>query len=477
MLAAYDVAEVRAAEADEFARLARLGLPDNTLMLRAAYGVACAAVSFLGGAYGRRVRLLVGAGNNGGDALYAGAVLARRGARVEAVLLTPERVHHEGLSALLAAGGRVRRTGGRVDPPELVIDGIVGIGATGGVRPEARVALMECGAAPILAVDVPSGVDVDTGEVNGNCVEADLTLALGAHKVAHLVDPAARMCGRVALVDLGLSFTGPSTVALEAADVAGLLPSEQPSGHKYSRGVVGLRTGSKEYPGAAVLSVAGAGCGLAGMVRYDGPAVAGVQAAHPEVVVGPGRVQAWVVGSGGASEAGAALSGCLADNVPTVVDADALEPFAQLRTAEASRDFSHVVLTPHAGELARLLGVDRAEVEARPLHSVREAASRFGTVVVLKGRRTLAAEPGTGRVFVNTTGVPWLATAGSGDVLAGVIGALLAGGLHAAVGAAVGVWLHGSAGAVASKGGPITASEIAAAIPEVVRQLRSVPSA
>ena len=129
------------------------------------------------------------------------------------------------------------------------------------------------------------------------------------------------------------------------------------------------------------------------------------------------------------------------------------------------------MLTPHAGELAKMLAVERAEVEARPLHYAHEAAERFGAVVLLKGRRSIIAEPGSSRVVVNTTGTPWLATAGSGDVLAGLIGALLATGLREFDAASVGAWLHGAAGTLASNGGPISARQIADAIPEVVRQL------
>ena len=480
MRLAHSVAQVRAAEDEVLGRLADQGLPPDTLMQRAASGLAYAVADFLGPVYGRRVRLLVGSGNNGGDALYAGAVLARRGAQVEAVLISPEGVHKTGLAALLAAGGRVWKAdhspgsglrNERTKAVDVVIDGIVGIGGRGELRADAQQALKDCQGAPIVAVDVPSGIDVDTGEVHGAHVRAALTVTFGTHKVAHLVDPAAQACGVVELVDLGLSIPGPLAVSLQAGDVARMMPKVDPTGHKYSRGVVGLRTGSAAFPGAAVLSVAGASCGLAGMVRYVGAAADGVQAAHPEVVVGPGRVQAWVVGSGGWSDAQAALKASLSDGVPVVVDADALTPF--VRTRARSKVSSPVVLTPHAGELAKMLAVERAEVEARPLHYAHEAAERFGAVVLLKGRRSIIAEPGSSRVVVNTTGTPWLATAGSGDVLAGLIGALLASGLREFDAASVGAWLHGAAGTLASDGGPISARQIADAIPGVVRQLPS----
>jgi hydroxyethylthiazole kinase-like uncharacterized protein yjeF len=215
--------------------------------------------------------------------------------------------------------------------------------------------------------------------------------------------------------------------------------------------------------------VAGASTGLTGMVRYrpvdDDQSVADlVRAAHPEVIAGPGRVQAWVVGSGGGSRAGDALREAFAEGVPVVVDADALTYVSRAVPVPA-------VLTPHAGELARMLGVERSDVEADQLRHARDAAQRFGAVVVLKGRHSLIATP-DGRVRVTTTGLPWLATAGAGDVLAGVIGALLASGLDAFDAASAGSWLHGAAATLASAGGPIAASDVAWALPDVVAQLQ-----
>ena len=458
MLRAHSVEEVRAAEAVLLAEL-----PEDALMLRAAHGLAYAVLDWLGGGYGARVLLLVGAGNNGGDALHAGAVLARRGAGVEAVLLAPDRVHASGLAAFRGAGGRVV-TAAEATPPDVVVDGIVGIGATGGLRDEAVAALARVPDVPVVAVDVPSGVDVDTGEVSGAHVTAALTVTFGTHKVAHLVDPGAAACGAVHLVDLGLALPAAAVTALQAADVASLVGPPDTHAQKYSRGVVGVRAGSTRYPGAAVLSVAGAGCGLAGLVRYDGGAAAAVLAAHPETVTGPGRVQAWVVGSGGGDEAAAALSTSLADGVPVVIDADALAAVEGPVGAPA-------VLTPHAGELARMLGIDRDAVEAAPLRHARDAAERYDAVVLLKGRRTVVAEPG-GRVRVNTTGVPWLAVAGAGDVLGGLVGALLASGLDPLDAASAGAWLHGAAATLASAGGPLRATEVALALPAAVRSLR-----
>ena len=458
MRRAHTVAQVRAAEARLLA-----DLPEGALMQRAATGLAYAVLDLLGSAYGSRVLLLVGPGDNGGDALYAGALLARRGCSVEAWLLA-DRVHEAGLAALRGSGGRV--VSSVSTPPDVVVDGIVGIGGRPGLRPDALAALAVVAGAPVVAVDVPSGVGVDTGELDGPHVTADVTVTFGTHKIAHLVDPAASACGAVHLVDLGLELPDPPVEALQPADVAALVPRPASDAHKYTRGVVGVRAGSATYPGAGLLSVAGAATGLCGMVRYVGDAAVAsrVRELHPEVV-GAGRVQAWVVGSGSGSDASAQLAAALADGVPVVVDADALAHVTGPLGAPA-------VLTPHAGELAGMLDVERAAVEAAPLAHALRAATELDAVVLLKGRHTLVAEP-RGSVRVTTTGVPWLATAGAGDVLGGLIGALLAAGLAPYDAAAVGSWLHGAAATVASGGGPLVAGDVARAVPEAVRLLVS----
>jgi hydroxyethylthiazole kinase-like uncharacterized protein yjeF len=345
-----------------------------------------------------------------------------------------------------------------------VVDGIVGIGGRPGLRPEGQQALALVEGVPVVAVDVPSGIDVDSGELDGPHVTADVTVTFGTHKIALLVDPAAEHAGAVHLVDIGLHLPAPAVEALQPADVAALLPRPAADAQKYARGVVGVRAGSEQYPGAALLSVAGASSGLAGMVRYVGPdGVADrVRVAHPEVV-GAGRVQAWVVGSGGGDRAGEELAAAWSDGVPVVVDADAL--------AHADRPLpADTVLTPHAGELAAMLRVERAEVEARPLEHARRAATAYGCVVLLKGRHTLVAAP-DGRVRVTTTGTPWLATAGAGDVLGGLVAALLAAGLTSYDAASVGSWLHGAAATMAGGGGPLVASQVATSIPAAVREL------
>ncbi|MFE7517672.1 NAD(P)H-hydrate epimerase, partial [Streptomyces sp. NPDC057540] len=317
MRIAYRVDTVRAAEAALMARL-----PDGALMQRAAAGLAAACCSLLGKGrvYGARVVLLVGSGDNGGDALYAGARLARRGAGVTAVLMG-DRAHEGGLAALRAAGGRV------ADEPfdalagaDLVLDGITGIGGRGGLRPGAvPVARAARGSdAVVVAVDQPSGVDADTGEVHGEALPADATITFGAYKPGLLVDPAREYAGALRLVDIGLGAVLPGVPDLEALqhqDVAWLLPEPGAESDKYRRGVVGVVAGSTRYPGAAVLAVAGALRGGAGAVRYVGPAGDTVLAAHPETLVHSGRpekagrVQSWVVGPGLGEGPGAAVAG------------------------------------------------------------------------------------------------------------------------------------------------------------------------
>ncbi|MBH5335350.1 NAD(P)H-hydrate dehydratase [Streptomyces pactum] len=530
MRTAYRVETVRTAERELMARL-----PEGALMRRAAAGLAAACVELLGppgrpapagprrrprrpggpsGTYGARVTLLVGSGDNGGDALYAGALLARRGAGVTAVLLSPDRAHPGGLRALRTAGGRIvhattaatatpgttpatapgagpAETAAPGETPvsgeavaavagaDLVIDGIVGIGGRGGLRPVAE-RLLESVRAPLVAVDLPSGVDADSGEVSGAAVTADLTVTFGAYKPGLLIDPAHERAGALRLIDIGLGPflpPEPDVVALQHADIARLLPAPAPESDKYRRGVVGVVAGSARYPGAAVLAVAGALRGGAGAVRYVGPAADAVIARFPEALVhaGPphkaGRVQAWVVGPGLGDDEDArrALADVVASDVPVLVDADGLRLLP-----DAGERRAPTLLTPHAGEAAALLGTSRAEVEANRLRSVRALAERFGATALLKGSTTLIASA-TGPARVNPTGTGWLATAGSGDVLSGLVGSLLAAGLHPRDAAAAGAYLHGlAARRVAGRpGSPITAHEVAQALPGAWADVRT----
>ncbi|QKW44915.1 NAD(P)H-hydrate dehydratase [Streptomyces microflavus] len=483
MRRAYSVETVRAAEAALMKRV-----PEGALIQRAAAGLAAACGDLLrrtGRVYGSRVLLLVGSGDNGGDALYAGARLARRGAAVRALLLSPDRAHAGGLAAFLAAGGQVAEGADGLGPLDLVVDGITGIGGRGGLREDAvallRAVTRDRDRTPVIAVDLPSGVEADSGEVHGEAVRADATVTFGTYKPGHLVDPAAEHAGALRLVDIGLGPELPEPPDLEAlqyADVAALLPVPGGESDKYSRGVVGVVAGSERYPGAAVLAVAGALRGGAGAVRYVGPGADAVIARFPEALVhaGPpskaGRVQAWVVGPGlgDGRWSEEAVADVLGADVPVLVDADGL----RLLDAETVRTrTAATVLTPHAGEAAALLGVAREEVEAGRLAAVRELAARYRATVLLKGSTTLVAEARDTPVRVNPTGTAWLATAGSGDVLSGLTGSLLAAGLAPRDAASVGAYLHGLAARHGSGGAPVSAQDVADSIPAAWRDVRA----
>ncbi len=481
MRAAHPVETVRAAESALMAALA-----PGTLMDRAAAGLAATCLHLLGGGYGARVVLLVGTGDNGGDALYAGARLAGRGAQVDA-LLVGDRAHPGGSAALVRAGGRVHRTDAAAAvavPPgwaalvrsaDLVVDGVLGIGGRGGLRAPAATlaAAAGDGGGWRVAVDLPSGVDADTGAVDGAAFDADVTVTFGCLKPGLLVDPGHRLAGVVELVDIGLDATLPPdapVLALEAADVQDAWPYPGPGDDKYTRGVLGVVAGSADYPGAAVLCVGGALGAGAGMVRFAGDAElsAAVHARWPEAVAGPGRVQAWVVGPGLGTDPAAAgrVGEVLGSDLPVLVDADALTVLAAHPDWVRDRR-ALTVLTPHDREYERFgrpVGPDRVE-------AARALAADLGACVLLKGSTTVVAPAGgAGAVHVNPTGTGWLATAGSGDVLSGVTGALLAAGLGESA-APVAAFVHGLAGRLAADGAPAPAMAIAGAVPAAVRAL------
>ncbi|MEU4315710.1 NAD(P)H-hydrate dehydratase [Nocardia sp. NPDC024068] len=480
----YTADEVRSAEADLFTRV-----PAGEPMRRAAYGLAGVVAAELrarcGGVAGRTVGLLVGSGDNGGDALWAGTMLRRRGVVVVAVLLNPDRAHTAGLAALRRSGGRVcadtARATTELAGADLVIDGIVGISGRGPLRPEAAriVAGLDV---PIVAADLPSGVDPDTGAVTGPAVRADITVAFGARKPVHAL--AAARCGRIELVPIGLQLPEPGLAALDPAAVGAGWPVPGPDDDKYSQGVTGVCAGSETYPGAAVLCTGAAVAATSGMVRYAGTAHSAVLAHRPEVVAVPrladaGRVQAWVFGPGSGTDTAARdrLAEILGAEVPVVVDADGLTLLADEPGLVRGRR-APTVLTPHAGEFARLAG---HEPGADRVAAVRELAAAWQVTVLLKGRATLVTEPGR-PVLVNEAGGSWAATAGAGDVLSGVIGALLAAGRDPAWAAAAAARVHALAAGLAAHaavpGGegaaPISATPLLRRIPEAVATLRAL---
>ncbi|WP_035750180.1 NAD(P)H-hydrate epimerase [Arthrobacter sp. 35W] len=521
MLAAYTGTDVRAAEAPLLA--AGRG---GELMARAAHGLAVEVARMLrarrGRVYGSRVAILAGAGNNGGDALYAGAELAARGARVVALLATA-RIHEAALAAFHAAGGRslpleagpaVGAGGGpssgassailgeflaEAAAADVLLDGLLGTGGRGPLRGPAAIVVHALAGMPgpmVVAVDLPSGLDADTGHCTSEVLRADATVTFGAAKAGLLLPPGEGHAGRIHVVDIGLApwLEIPAVRRLEAGDLALLLPSPTRDSHKYRRGVLGIAAGSKRYPGAAVLSTGAAvACG-AGMVRFLGPEPVArlIHAAHPEVVVGSGsvaenHVQAWLVGPGidggmdGGEDQAQHARDAMASSLPTVVDASAL-PLVETGL------WPGVILTPHAGELAALLSrldgeTTRTAVEADPHGCATKAAALTGATVLLKGATTIVAAP-DGTVFSQADGTPWLATAGSGDVLAGILGALAAaladdverfsrlgipaGGKWAAI-AAMAASLHGRA--AAAVGGPLHAGALSGVLPAVWRSL------
>jgi ADP-dependent NAD(P)H-hydrate dehydratase / NAD(P)H-hydrate epimerase len=514
MRQAYQVAAVRAAERALMERV-----PEGALMRRAAAGLASASVALLeqspGRVYGARVVVLAGSGDNGGDALYAGALLARRGAAVTAIAAAPK-VHEGGAAELRAAGGQVTGDPGRfgavIAGADLVLDGLLGIGGHGGLRePFAGLARQAAQAAQagatVVAVDLPSGIDADTGAVDGPAVRADVTVTFGAIKPGLLIDPGAGHAGTVQLVDIGLGpyLPGePAALAPQRLDIKELVPRPGPESDKYRRGVLGLLAGSNRFAGAAVLSTGGAVHGGAGMVRMvtgDVPAAA-IRLSWPEAVLtvyaedpepagrpgetprlpagellqAVGRVQAWAAGPGMGTDddAAARLAAILGTSVPVLVDADGLTILSQ-RPDMLPRE-RPTLITPHAGELARLLRTDAASVEARRLEHAQRAAEQLGVTVLLKGSTTVVADQRGGPVFVNPTGTSWLATAGSGDVLSGLAGALLAQGLTPAHAGITAAYLHGMAARLAAAGqgpgeAPIGASDVVRALPDAFRSL------
>jgi hydroxyethylthiazole kinase-like uncharacterized protein yjeF len=517
MRRAYQVAAVRAAERALMDRL-----PEGTLMGRAAAGLASVCASLLarhpGHVYGARVVVLAGSGDNGGDALYAGALLARRGAAVTAIAAGPK-AHAGGTAELRAAGGRVRAdltaaaAGDLIARADLIVDGLLGIGGRGGLREpfaglaaaadQARRRAGSRGAATVVAVDLPSGIDADTGAVDGPAVQADVTVTFGTIKPGLLIDPGAGHAGAVELIDIGLDphLAGePAALAPQAGDIGALLPRPGPESDKYRRGVAGVLAGSDRFAGAAVLATGGAVRGGAGLVRVVTATVpaAAVRQAWPEAVLtvhpdgggwdlvgSVGRVQAWVAGPGMGTgpDAVARLAAVLRTDLPALVDADGLTILSQHHDLLPRR--APTLITPHAGELSRLLGTDPAAVEARRLEHARQAADQLGVTVLLKGSTTVIVSPGHPTALVNPTGTPWLATAGTGDVLSGLAAALLAQGLEPAWAAAAAAYLHGLAARLAAAGtrrpgrrkaagepvpeAPIGAFDVVTALPDAIR--------
>ncbi|WP_291314396.1 bifunctional ADP-dependent NAD(P)H-hydrate dehydratase/NAD(P)H-hydrate epimerase [Corynebacterium sp. UBA2622] len=444
---AHTAARIRAAEAP----LLDAQDSHDELMKSAAHAVFLAAESMLGAP--GSVLILAGKGGNGGDALYAGAELAMAGHRVDAWCVFGG-AHSPALEVFRTAGGTVLDAAPEdAGAWDLTIDGILGLGGAGGLPAElGRV----CGTArTVLAVDVPSGVDADTGEAGDVHVTADATVTFGGWRLAHALAPE---CGTQLLAEIGLggrtldaelSRTEPAAHVSRASGFSGVdWPPElrwleplrsgslEPGARddKYTGGVVGIRAGSDMYPGAPILCTAGAVTATPAMVRYTGPQAVEVVRAHPEVIAAEaleetGRVQAWVFGPGAGTDGAAAgeLAWLLAREEPLLVDADGLTLLAEhedLRDALRERT-AFTVLTPHDGEAGRLRKAVGVE-ESDRLTEARKLADQLQCTILRKGRASIVAPPNGGIPWIVDAGNSWAATPGSGDVLAGIAGARLA---------------------------------------------------
>jgi NAD(P)H-hydrate epimerase len=437
------------------------GTPGDVLMERAGRALARAAIALAGGRYGRRVLVLCGKGNNGGDGLVAARVLTGEGLSVLTVRL------FEDEDAPDAA------------PFDVVVDAIFGTGFKG--RPEGRVAAAIEGLRGhprVVSADIPSGVDGATGAVAGATgavagaiVTAAVTIAMGAEKLGTALSPGAAHAGRVEVADIGIPIP-PVTVHLaEEDDVRRVLPMRPAEAHKRSGGAVAVLAGSEATKGAALLCCRGAGRMGSGYVTLGSTrsVLAAATIPAPEIltvavtfddVLGPDALRAFgpVLDKAGALAVGpglgtgpeqrALVSRVLQEvELPVVLDADALNVLD--RDAAAARS-APAVLTPHPAELARLLDAATEDVVADRLEAARTAARRFGCVVVAKGHRTIVTDGG--RTVVVPAGSPRLATAGTGDVLTGAVAALLAAGVEPFDAAWCAAYVHGVAGEMAPPG-------------------------
>jgi len=445
---------------EEMAAIDRAGPePVDVLIGRAGAAVARHALRMLGGAYGRRVVVVAGKGNNGNDGREAARRLRERGARVHVV------------DAVEAEGTRLRRA-------DLVVDAAFGTGFRGSYDAP------DPAGAPVLAVDIPSGVNGLTGEACDGAVRADETVTFAALKPGLVLIPGRAHAGVVHLVDIGLDVSRARAHRITAPDVAAWLPVRPLESHKW-RNAVWIVAGSPGMTGAAALAARGAQRAGAGYVRLTVPGVAPggagavavevvrteapAQGWHDTVLGGLERFKALVVGPGlgrDPATADAVRRTVAAATVPVVVDGDGLHA---LGTDAASVAGPQTVLTPHDGEFERLAG---APPGADRIGAARSLAATTGATVLLKGSTTVVAGP-TGEVYVTTTGDARLATAGTGDVLSGLIGALLAHGLAPMQAAAAGAWLHGEASTLGPRHG-LVAGDVAEQLPQVLDRVSAL---
>ena len=476
------------------------GIPSLNLMEAAGRALAEAVVEL---APRGPVRIVCGKGNNGGDGFVAARLLREVGFAVEALLLWPADEVKGDAAANLArteahevAAGEI---GARLSGSGAIVDAIFGTGFSGAPREPAAAAIAainECGA-PVVACDVASGVDAASGEVAGAVVGADLTVSFHAAKLGQLVAPGKWATGELRVAPIGIPGGTPAAPAAGTIDpaVLELPPKRGARSTKFSSGQVTIAGGSRGLTGAVRMSSRAAIRGGAGYATVAIPSdLQQVFAtADPEVMSraipgGDGcfspasaepllaafeRAAAGVLGPGlGRDEGSLALAREVAPRIgcPLVIDADGLNAFAGRLEAIGGRSAA-TILTPHAGELGRLLGRDSAEVDAHRLAAAREAAVAAGAVVVLKGDDTIVADGE--RVAVNAVSAPALATAGTGDVLSGLTAALLARGLEPFAAACAAVLAHARAGRAAARrigaAESVIATDVIAAIPAGLR--------
>ena len=480
------------------------GIPQATLMERAGRAVARAVIRLAGGRYGKRVAVVCGKGNNGGDGFVAARVLRREGLAVRCLavgdVFSTQGAAADKLDELKKAGQGVE--GFALDGLEgvdVVVDAIFGTGFRGRAEGDAARAIEAIVDATyqtgvkVVAVDIPSGVDGLTGATEGPAVKADLTVVMAAEKLGTAVGSGAANAGRVEVADIGIRVDEASARLVEPRDVTAALPRRPPFAHKRSGGSVAILAGSLGMTGAAVLVARGAVRSGAGYATVGSTAaVDGVVAAMlPEVlsrvvtdqdVIGPealsdfapvlDRATALALGPGlgtGAAQRGLVEKALATVELPVVVDADGLNVLAGHTEALVRRD-QPTVITPHPAELGRLLDVSTDDIERDRLGAARSAAERFSCAVLLKGHRTVVACPSRPAV-VNPTGGPELATAGTGDVLTGVVAALLAARLEPWTAAWTAAYVHGVAGSIAAQAQGtlgVLAWDVAEALPRAI---------
>jgi ADP-dependent NAD(P)H-hydrate dehydratase / NAD(P)H-hydrate epimerase len=481
------------AEADRLAIAS--GIPGFKLMKnagRAVADVACRAVDC------RRIVVVAGPGNNGGDGFVAARYLADRGYIVR-VCFVGERTRLRGDAALAAEEwtGPLEASPAKLTGCDLIIDALFGAGLDRDVEglPRAMIDAMNGGRVPIIAVDLPSGINGTSGAVMGAAVNATRTVTFFRRKPAHLLLPGRLHCGAIEVADIGIPVgvidrIRPQTFHNDAQVWGGSFPRPQLTGHKYTRGHAVVVSGGPSTAGAARLAARGALRAGAGLVTIASPreTMAINAAASLAVMVRPvdgaaelgafladKRRNAIVLGPGGG--VGPLMQeqvlAALASHAAVVLDADALTSFAQdsgkLASAIGSRRDRDVVLTPHTGEFSRLFQMITEKPNSNSkLEKTRLAADYCGAVVVHKGADTVVAAPG-GRATIADNGPPGLATAGSGDVLAGIIAGLMAQGMPAFEAASAAVWLHGEA--AAEFGAGLISEDLPDMLPRVYRRL------